>query len=207
MIITSTIATNMYNRLDKLKSISKLGIELPEWLQWCHTVNVINALETDDCIIGSSILDKFSIEAKIASIILPYEVTYDGTDRCTNLLDESYSDYKPENHGYASDLKPMKPADFNEVSDVLMAAFRKSSNPESVGTLKIIASLDDYAKRAAYDESCMDSATRFVPVELSIALTKEKFLNEDSQEMFELWWVDTLRAMKSGSNPPEMSNK
>lgn len=200
MIISKDKASMMYTKLNKMKSISKVGIEPDEFVQWCHTTNVINSLETDESVLGSFVLDKYSVDQKLATLILPYEVTYDGTDRYKNLLHDDYRKYDPNNYGFGDDIEIMKPADYNEVSDVILAAFRKSANHSQIQTLKEIDSLGNYVARESDGDKCNDTASSFVPVKFNNTLKKSRFMNQDVDEMFELWWVETLRAWKGSSN-------
>lgn len=196
MIISRKQAEMMYLRLDKLKSITKLGMDKKEWMNWCHTVNTINALETNDCIIGKSILDKFEIDNNLEHLILPYEITYDGSDRFSNLKSSEYVKYDAVDYGYDSSVSVMKPVDFNEVSDIVMAAFRKTSTTSNVQDLKEISSIQEYIPRMSYDGKVVDAVQRFVPVLFEVELRKPKFMNELTEDMFELWWVDVLRKLK-----------
>ena len=205
----------MYNKLKKMKSISSLPIEESEFRQWCHNINMLNALELDEYVLGGRFqLSKMQLDSGLHPLIIPFMVTFNGDDTETNLLSDKYQKYDAETavseYGYSkSDAKLMNPEDFKMVSDGLLGAFKKTANLSSVDTLKSVAALANYYKREAHGDRSLPIATgssAWVPVQFAVSIKKSRYLHEDTDFVFNEWWAELLRSWK-GSKAAKSDDK
>ena len=205
----------MYNKLKKMKSISSLPIEESEFTQWCHNINMLNALELDEYVLGGRFqLSKMQLDSGLHPLVIPFMVTFNGDDTETNLLSDKYQKYDAETavseYGYSkSDTKLMNPEDFKMVSDGLLGAFKKTANLSSVDTLKSVAALANYYKREAQGDKSLPigpGAPAWVPVQFAVSIKKSRYLHEDTDFVFNEWWAELLRSWK-GSKAAKSDDK
>lgn len=187
-----------------MKSVSGNPVTEQDILNWCHSINTINSLELDETEVAKGCdLSKYKIDNYFKDLVLPYQVTFKGEAQQANLLADAYEEYSA-GEGIKG-AKVLKPEDFNDISDAIMAAFRKSSNMVMVETLKGTEALDNYYKREAHDGKTFAAqpGQGWVPVELKVNVAKERFMSEDSNWVFEEWFSAILRQLKGGQTPQQ----
>ena len=205
LIITNKQQQWMYNKMDDMKSVSKFNLDKKVWQNWCHTTNHINSLELDQNIVGGKFqLGKYKVDNMFTPLILPYQITFNGDVREANLLDEQYANYDDNsmNYGYSPKVKILSPEDYNDVSDVILAAFKKTANFTTLDTLKSTDALSGWYKREAHGDSTSsipDGATGWVPVNFKVNIKKPRYMNEEANFVFEDWFSANLRTLKGGA--------
>lgn len=222
MIINRCTSKKVLDKLTKMKEISKLSISQKEMDNYFHTINMFNKLERDENIVGNNILSKYKILKQLEPLVLPAEVTISNSIKQYNLLSDIYRDYDPYEHfGYEvtvidygedeegnrvkvgehtetqCDVELLSAADFNVLNDAIAGAFKRSAELSDVDTLKVCASIDSYVDREAQNGKCAPKAGNYVPVELDIRVSLNRYLTEDAEEELMLWFEnDVFRALK-----------
>lgn len=202
MILSEQQSKWIFKKIKKMKSVSGEPVTEADIINWCHSINVINSLELDETEVAKGCdLSKYKIDNQFKDLILPYQVTFKGEDQQANLLADAYQDYA--SNPSIKDAKVLNPEDFNDTSDAIMAAFRKSANMVMVETLKGTEALDSYYKREAHDGRTFAAqpGQGWVPVELKVNVAKPRFMSEDSNWVFEEWFSAILRQLKGGKAP------
>lgn len=206
MILSKEKRKWIYNKLKKMKSIGSIPFDEQEIANWGHTINVINALELDETEVAPGCeLSKYKIETVFKDLILPYQITFKGETLQANLLSKKYAEYKPDDKG----LVTLKPEAFNDMSDAIMAAFKKTSNMVAIDTLKGTESLEKYYSREAHDDKtkAISGSAAWCPVEFGVNISKSRFMVEESNYVFEEWLSAILRNLKDGRAIQAVDNK
>lgn len=196
MILSKEQQKWIFKKLIKMKSIGSSPVTEDEILGWCHSINVINSLELDETeVLPGFSTSKYKIDAAFKDMILPYQVTFKGEDLQENLLSEDYANYDKTSGTI------LKPETFNDVSEAILACFKKTANLTPIDTLKGTEPLESYYKREAHNgktSSIGANSVLWYPVELSVNVKKSRFMNEDSNYVFEQWINAIFRNLKDG---------
>lgn len=199
MILSEEQSKWIFNKIMKMKSVGGAPVSEQDILNWCHSINTINSLELDETEVAQGFdLSKYKIDNQFKDLILPYQVTFKGEDQQANLLSDVYANY-----GMTETIKGakvLKPEEFNDISDAIMAAFKKTANFTMVENLKSTESLDSYYKRESHDGRTFAAqpGQGWVPVELKVNVAKARFMSEDSNWVFQEWFSTILRQLKGG---------
>lgn len=199
MILSKEQSKWIFNKIRKMKSVGGEPVSEQDILNWCHTINRINSLELDETEVAQGFfLDKYKIDNQFKDLILPYQVTFKGEDHQANLLSDDYFEYGATNRIEGG--KVLNPEEFNDISDAIMAAFKKTANFVLVENLKGTESLENYYKRESHDGKTFAAqpGQGWVPVELKVNVAKPRFMSEDSNWIFQEWFNALLRQLKGG---------
>ena len=204
MIINAETSKNIFNKLTKMKEISKLNLDQGEMDNFFHTINIFNTLDKDENVVGNYVLSKYKILKQLEDLVLPAEVTISNSIKQVNLLSKDYKNYdakkyfpmtKVDDQGeeyVTTNVEILNASDFNVVSDAIAGAFKKSAEFSDVETLKVTASIDDYVARETHKGLCAPRTDEYVPVELNINISKDKYLTEDATEQLMLWFENNV---------------
>lgn len=204
MIINAETSKNIFNKLTKMKEISKLNLDQGEMDNFFHTINIFNTLDKDENVVGNYVLSKYKILKQLEDLVLPAEVTISNSIKQVNLLSKDYKSYdakkyfpvtKVDDQGkeyVTTNVEILNASDFNVVSDAIAGAFKKSAEFSDVETLKVTASIDDFVARETHNGLCAPRTDEYVPVELNINISKDKYLTEDATEQLMLWFENNV---------------
>lgn len=223
MIINERVSKKVYNKLLKMKEISRLNVSKRELNNFFHTINVINTLDRDENIVGTNVLSKYKILKQLEPLVLPAEITISNSIKQINMLDDCYKNYTAAEYfeptiievdedgveieeGVEAKGKTQKKqihveilsaADFNVISDAIAGAFKKTAEFTDVETLKVCAAIDNYVDREMQHGKCAPKTENYVPVELGVGIAQSRYLTEDADEEILLWFENKVfRALK-----------
>lgn len=206
MIINKSNAIMMYNKIDETKEISKLSFDETKFVRYCHTINKIASLKPRIQMLGDYNLSQYLILPTMSDLVIPRRISFEIGEEFEDYRADSYSEYKPEKHGFESDIECLDAMDFNAVTKGIAGSRKKSMEGTSMVPFSEPVTITTVLKRLAKLNKGLSNSfvapqvEYFVPIDSKITSRTEDFETQKAEVCFKMWLQDALNKISSANN-------
>lgn len=206
MIINRKFGLKLYNAILKAKKISKLAFEEDEFLNWCHTLNVIAGLPYDVELLGKYDLDKYMVPTVFTDLVIPRKISFAEGIKWEDVRSKAYVEYMDNRANYGMvDCEILVPLSFNEITVAILGAVKKSDDTNTTqittlnGEVTTANYLSKFADLSKGEDAMVASLTEeFIPVAIDDIrfLMKSKYYNQDLCVCLDSWIEDAINNLR-----------
>lgn len=177
----------MYQTLEDLRKVNKLGFSQEDIYKLGHTINQINALKPGKAILGDELLSEYSIPDKWKELIQPSEIKFSSDMLAKDLKDRaSYEGALVVKDKVYDEC--LTSHEWKKLWHVILGSYKGETNDTPIKDLRVTKTLSEVGKHTitAGQKSCIDDGL-YIPYTITTQTYEDAAYTVTLTKMYEKW--------------------